>query len=159
MLRVSMFLTSFKLNDKFTNTIKAEILGLKNNWKKDLNNVKSLTSGFKPNYIFFDILKEQLSEKIFSITKIKCKATWWWANYYNIGHYANLHAHEPEHISSIIFIKTDKTNPLYFNLDPGILRVQEEEGLVLLFDSKLQHGVDPCKQERITLAVDFINDI
>jgi len=154
-----MFLTSFKLNEKFTNTIKTELLGLKNYWKKDLNNVKALTSGFKPDYFFFEILKQQLCEKIFDITKIKHKPTWWWANYYDVGDHADLHMHSPEHFSSIIFIKTDKSNPLYFDFNPGILRVKEEEGLVLIFDSKLHHAVDICQEQRITLALDFINDI
>ena len=153
-----MFLSSFKINNNFKETIEKEILGLKKNWKKDLNNVKALTSGFFPNYLFFDILKEQLSDKLFDLTKSKYKPSCWWANYYNIGHHADVHSHQPEHISSIIFIKTDSTNPLYFNLNPGLLRVEEEEGLVLLFDSKIEHGVDFCKSPRITLAIDFVKD-
>ena len=153
-----MFLSSFKINNNFKETIETEILGLKKNWKKDLNNVKALTSGFFPNYLFFDILKEQLSDKLFDITKSKFKPSCWWANYYDIGHYAGIHSHQPEHISSIIFIKTDDTNPLYFNLNPGILRVEEEEGLILLFDSRIAHGVDFCKNSRITLAMDFVMD-
>ncbi len=153
-----MFLTSFKINNNFKETIKTEILGLKKNWKKDLNNVKALTSDFFPNYFFFDILKKQISNKLFDYTKEKFKPSCWWANYYDIGHYADIHSHQPEHISSIILIKTDKTNPLYFNLNPCILRVEEEEGLVLLFDSKIDHGVDFCKSPRISLAIDFVRD-
>ena len=153
-----MFLTSFKINNHFKETIKTEILSLKKNWKKDLNNVKALTSDFFPNYLFFDILKKQISNKLFDLTKLKYKPSCWWANYYEIGHHADIHSHQPEHISSIILIKTDKTNPLFFNLNPCILRVEEEEGLVLLFDSKIDHGVDFCKSPRITLAIDFVRD-
>ena len=155
MYRNKMFLTSCKLNEKFTKNIEQEILELKNNWKKDLNNVKALTSGFNPEYSFFDVLKDQLSEKIFEITKIKHHPTWWWANYYDVGHHADLHMHSPEHISCIIFIKTDKSNPLYFDFNPGILRVKEEEGLILIFNSLLHHAVDICQEQIITLAVDF----
>ena len=154
-----MFLTSFKLNKDFTHTIKQEILGLKNNWKKNLNNVKALTSGFNPDYLFFDVIKEHLSEKLFEITRTKFESSYWWANYYKISQYTDLHGHLPEHISSIIFIQTDETNPLYFDFKPGILNVKEEEGLVLLFDSRLLHAVKPCKNQRITLAVDFIKKI
>ena len=158
-----MFLTSFKINNHFKETIKTEILGLKKNWKKDLNNVKALTSDFFPNYLFFDILKKQISNKLFDLTKSKYKASCWWANYYDIGHYADTHSHweaaQPEGISSIIIIKTDKSNPLYFDFDPGILNVKEEEGLVLLFDSKIKHGVNKCKDSRITFAIDFVRDI
>ena len=52
-----MFFHTFKINLNFKETIKTEILGLKKNWKKDLNSVKALSSGFFPNYIFFEILK------------------------------------------------------------------------------------------------------
>ena len=95
--------------------------------------------------------------------KLKYKPSCWWANYYNIGHYADTHSHweaaQPEEISSIIIIKTDKSNPLYFDFDPGILNVKEEEGLVLLFDSKIKHGVNKCEDSRITFAIDFVRDI
>lgn len=144
-----MFFNSFKLNKNFNNTIKTEILGLKKNWKKDLNNVKALTSGFFPNYLFLNILKKQISNKLFELTKLKYKPSCWWANYYDIGHHADVHSHQPEHISSIIFIKSDNTNPLYFNLNPGLFRVEEEEGLVLLFDSKIEHGVDFAKAQEL----------
>ena len=154
-----MFFHSFKIDKNFKETIKTEIFNLKKNWKKDLNNVKALSSGFFPNYLFFDILKEQISNKLFYCTTEKFKASCWWANFCNIGHHTDIHSHEPENISSIILIKTDNTNPLYFDLNPGILQVKEEEGLVLLFDSKIKHGVKVCENERITLAIDFIIDI
>jgi hypothetical protein len=70
-----------------------------------------------------------------------------------------VHSHQPEDISSIILIETDKSNPLYFNFEPGILNVEDQEGLVLLFDSKIKHQVNVCKNERITLAIDFVKDV
>ena len=151
-----MFFDTFKINNNFKETIKTEILSLKKNWKKDLNSVKALSSGFFPNYIFFDILKKQLIHKLYDLKKTKYKSSVWWANYYNIGHHAEIHSHQPEDISSIIFIKTAKSIPLYFDFEPGIFNVKEEEGLVLLFDSKIKHGVNRCKENRITLAIDFI---
>ena len=158
-----MFFYTFKINNNFKETIKAEVLGLKKKWKKDLNNVKALTSDFFPDYLFLNILKKQTTDKLFELTKLKYKPSCWWANYYNIGHYADTHSHweaaQPEEISSIIIIKTDKSNPLYFDFDPGILNVKEEEGLVLLFDSKIKHGVNKCKDSRITFAIDFVRDI
>ena len=66
-----MFFYTSKINNNFKETIKAEVLGLKKTWKKDLNNVKALTSGFFPNYLFLNILKKQLSDKLFDITKLK----------------------------------------------------------------------------------------
>ncbi len=154
-----MFLTSLSISKELINDIKKEILLSKQNWKKDLNNVKALTSGFNPDYIFFDFLKKKISKKLLQSTKIKFKASCWWANYYEVGQHANLHHHEPEQISSIIFIQTDESNPLYFDLNPGFLNVKEEEGLIILFDSKLSHVVKPCKKPRISLAIDFIEDL
>jgi hypothetical protein len=154
-----MFFHTFKINSNFKESIKTEILGLKKNWKKDLNSVKALSSGFFPDYLFFDILKKLIIEKLFHIRKIKYKPSVWWANYYDIGHYAEVHSHQPEDISSIILIETDKSNPLYFNFEPGILNVEDQEGLVLLFDSKIKHQVNVCKNERITLAIDFVKDV
>ena len=154
-----MFFYTFKINHNFNETIKTEILSYKKNWKKDLNSVKALSSGFFPDYIFFDILKKQISDKLFNLTKIKYKSSVWWANYYDIGHHAEIHSHQPEDISSIVFIKTDQSNPLYFDFEPGVLNVEEEDGLVLLFDSKIKHQVRPCKNERISLAIDFVKDI
>ena len=148
-----------KINAPFNNTIKTEIYGLKNNWKKDLNNVKALTSGFRPNYLFFDILHKQLIDKLYENTKIKYKVSCWWANFYKTGHSALPHHHKPEEISSIIFIKSSKENPLYFKENENLFRIFETDGLVLFFDSSAIHGVDICKEERITLAVDFIKSI
>ena len=153
-----MFFSSFKIEKEFNESIKQEVLHLKKDWSKDLNKVKALTSGFRPDYKFFDIIKSKIIKRLLEVTNKKFKPTDWWANFYEIGHFANSHHHKPEHISSIVFIKTGKNSPLYFDLEPGILRVKEEEGLVLLFDSRFKHGVDPIQEERITLAVDFVKN-
>ena len=153
-----MFLRSLKISKEFNEIIKKDIFLFKEQWKKDLKNVKALTSGFNPSYSFFDILKKDLTQALSEITKIKLKPSTWWANYYEVGHFADPHIHRPEYISSIIFIKIDETNPLYFDLNPGILNVEEEEGLILSFDSNILHGVKPCKNSRITLAMDFVKD-
>jgi hypothetical protein len=153
-----VFFSSFKIEKEFNESIKQEVLHLKKDWSKDLNKVKALTSGFRPDYKFFDIIKSKIIKRLLEVTNKKFKPTDWWANFYEIGHFANSHHHKPEHISSIVFIKTGKNSPLYFDLEPGILRVKEEEGLVLLFDSRFKHGVDPIQEERITLAVDFVKN-
>lgn len=153
-----MFFSSFKIEKELNESIKQEVLHLKKDWSKDLNKVKALTSGFRPDYKFFDIIKSKIIKRLLEVTNKKFKPTDWWANFYEIGHFANSHHHKPEHISSIVFIKTGKNSPLYFDLEPGILRVKEEEGLVLLFDSRFKHGVDPIQEERITLAVDFVKN-
>ena len=48
-------LTTF-IRPELNNTIKNFVYKEKHNWKKDLNNVKALTSGFNPDYQFFDDL-------------------------------------------------------------------------------------------------------
>jgi hypothetical protein len=145
-----------KINPSFNNTIKTEIYGLKNKWKKDLNNVKALTSGFNPNYLFFNILHKQLEDKLYQNTGTQYKVSCWWANFYKPNHFAVCHSHRPENISCIVFIKSSKQNPLYFKKKQEIYKIAETDGLVLFFDSIEEHGVDICKEERITLAVDFI---
>ena len=150
-----MFFSSYEINKNFNDSIKKEIYGLKKNWCKDLNNVKALTSGFDPSYLFLNIIKKQLTSELFKITNKKFQPSCWWANFYEPGHFTKLHHHKPELISSIIIIKSSKSNPLYFDLKPGILQVKEFDGLVLFFDSEMSHGVNICDEERITLAVDF----
>jgi len=159
MLCDKMFFLSYVINKNFNNTIKKEIYGLKKYWKKDLKNVKALSSGFQPSYLFFDIIKKELTNELYKILNKKYKPSYWWANFYEPGHFTKLHRHSPEKISSIVIIKPDKSNPLYFDLKHGILQVKEEEGLVLLFDSQIDHGVNICKEERISLAMDFVQDI
>ena len=150
-----MFITSFYLNKNFNNTLQKEIYGLKKSWQKDLNNVKAFSSDFCPNYDFFDVIKGRLADHLKNVTQREFKPSCWWANFYEPGHYTTIHRHEPEYISSIVIVKGDKSNPLYFDINPGVLRVNDSDGLVLLFDSTINHAVDICKEERITLAVDF----
>ena len=154
-----MFFSSFKINESFCKNIETEIYGLKKYWYKDLNYVKSLTSGFKPPYLFFEVLNNQLSEHLSKITGESWEASNWWANLYEPGDYSDIHHHEPKDISCIVFIKTSSTNPLFFDFKPGIINVEENDGLVLFFDSSLHHGVKKCEKERITLAVDFTRSI
>jgi hypothetical protein len=148
-----------KINPSFNNTIKTEIYGLKNKWKKDLNNVKALTSGFNPNYLFFNILHKQLLDKLYQNTGTQYKVSCWWANFYKPNHFAVCHSHRPENISCIVFIKSSKDNPLYFIDNNYKYKIYESDELVLFFDSSTPHAVDICKEERITLAVDFVKSI
>ena len=70
----------------------------KDKWKKDLKNVKSLTSGFNPDYKFLHDIgdyccKEILPKNIGFDNWVK---TYWWMNFYEKGQYAELHHHNPE---------------------------------------------------------------
>ena len=65
------------IDKKLNNTIKNYVYKNKHKWKMNLNNVKALTSGFNPNYKFFNELYN-LSYKILKKNKgIDYKKSWW----------------------------------------------------------------------------------
>ena len=77
-----MFFSSFKIEKELNESIKQEVLHLKKDWSKDLNKVKALTSGFRPDYKFFDIIKSKIIKRLLEVTNKKFKPTDWWANFY-----------------------------------------------------------------------------
>jgi hypothetical protein len=132
----------------------------KDNWKKDLNNVKSLTSGFNPDYKFLHDIGDFCCSKILSNfeNNTSWKKSCWWINFYNKGNYANPHRHLPEEYSMIIIIKPSENNCLHFKVDEKDTLIKEQEGLSLIFKSNLQHWVDPVNSDRITIAMDFVKN-
>ncbi len=130
----------------------------KDKWKKDLNNVKSLTSGFRPDYQFLHDIGNYCAENI--LTKINNKNKWekscWWINFYQKGHFAKPHHHDPEEYSLIIIVKPTTNNCLYFVIDNEKHYVEEKEGLAIMFKSNVEHGVDKVNGDRITVAMDFV---
>ena len=133
----------------------------KDNWEKDLNNVKSLTSGFRPDYKFLHDIGDWCINNI--LPKINNSNKWekscWWVNYYKKGDYTDPHHHHPEEYSLIIIIKPSKKNCLYFLNNDKKHYVEEKEGLAILFKSDVEHGVEPVDDDRITVAMDFIRII
>ena len=151
MLNIKVTTIEPELNKKIKKVVYAE----KHKWKKDLNNVKALTSGFNPDYTFFNELYDFSFNYLKKYTQIKLNKSWWWANYYSKDHHCNPHNHEPELLSCILIVKSSPDNPLYFiNGDKKYFMI-EEDGMIIFFDSKYKHGVKKCKHRRITCALDF----
>ena len=138
------------------NTIKNFVYEEKHNWKKNLNNVKALTSGFNPHYQFFDDLYNFSYKILKKFTKKEWEKSCWWANYYSKSNYCDPHHHKPETLSAIVIVKSSPKNPLYFIENNEKYDIKEQDGMMLFFDSKYHHGVKECVDERITCALDFI---
>ena len=148
-----------KLDKQQTNLIKSNILKVKSSWKKELRYVNSMSSGFWPEYDWFKKLNNQLLNEVNNLTNKPHKVSCYWANYYKKGHSATIHNHSCEKISAIVIIKASKSNPLQFVIGKNKYRIHEQDGLVLYFDSRINHEVLKCDESRITLAVDFIDEV
>jgi len=143
--------------EKITNFVYEE----KKNWKKDLKNVKALTSGFNPDYDFLHDMGNFCCKNI--LPQITNHNGWikshWWINLYEKGNYTNPHIHTPEVYSMIVIIKPAlEKYCLNFHTEFATYKIEESQGLCLIFDSHLIHSVDPVQSERITIAMDFVKN-
>jgi|TARA_E500000318_G_C3400194_1_gene149540 hypothetical protein len=156
-----MNLFEFVLPQKDCENITNFVYKEKTKWKKDLNNVKSFTSGFCPDYDFLHDLGDICCNNILpTLTNhSKWQKSCWWINLYEKGHYTNPHRHTPETYSMIVIIKPAlEKYCLNFHTEFSTYKVEESQGLCLIFDSRLSHSVDPVQSERITIAMDFVKN-
>jgi len=132
----------------------------KDNWQKDLNNVKALTSGFNPDYGFIHDTGRFICKDILpKITNhMKWKKSCWWVNFYKKGNYTDYHIHLPEEMSCIIIVKETKNDCLYFYQNQESFLIKEQRGLGLLFPSSVPHSVSKVDSDRITIAIDFVKN-
>lgn len=154
-----MNLTEFLLPQQDCEIITDFVLQEKTKWEKDLNNVKSLTSGFNPNYEFLHNIGNWCCKNLLpSVSNYNhWEKSCWWVNFYEKGHYTTPHVHLPEHYSAIIIVKPAlESYCLKFETESTNYMVEEKQGLGLLFESYLKHSVEPVKDERITIAMDFV---
>tara|TARA_R110002020_G_scaffold327389_2_gene543342 strand:- start:2014 stop:2517 length:504 start_codon:yes stop_codon:yes gene_type:complete len=144
------------IDPKLNTRIKKYVYKTKHKWAKKLNYVKAPTSGFKPKYKFFDELYDFSVNLLKEHTKEEWQKTNWWVNYYDKSDYCLPHHHKPKVLSSILIVKSSSKNPLYFIHKGKKHRIKEKDGMFLYFDSSVMHGVEACKDTRITCALDFI---
>jgi hypothetical protein len=79
-----------------------------------------------------------------------------WINFYEKGDHAKMHDHRKDAISSVLIIKASKYNPLiFYDLNNKLISIPERDGMLVLFNSQTPHSVMKCKEERITIAMDF----
>ena len=131
------------------------------NWKKDLKNVKALSSGFNPDYYFLHNIGNFCCKNILphATNYDYWKKSCWWINFYEKGNYTIPHVHIPEQYSMIIIIKPAlEKYCLNFHTKFSTYKIEERQGLCLLFESSLEHSVDTVQSERITIAMDFVKN-
>ena len=139
---------------------KLEKFVLKNckKWKKNLNYVKCVTSGFNPDYPPIDELESYAKKNILNFIKphaIFYKTSFWF-NFYKKNQVAEKHDHIPEKISSVLIIKSSEEECLQFHGSNNYLhKIKDKTGLWIFFPSFLPHSTLPVFKDRITLALDF----
>lgn len=136
----------------------------KSNWKKDLQNVKAITSGwYSFHYPILNDLSQFICSKILpSISHHqKWKTKHVWVNVYSIGDKALPHDHIASDTNMCAVLLTTKTskNCLKFMENNMIDEINEEKGLLIIFPPELVHLVEEVEdQQRITVAFNFQHD-
>lgn len=170
---------STKIDEDFCDSLIEKINIDKNEWKKGLRNVKALTSGWD-GLRQYDELKE--------INALCCKTllprigqsmNWqynnWstvtaWVNFYEKGDSTENHNHRGSDFCGVLILKPGEGNLLFHNSkfvegfkksfeQQEDQRINEEKGTLILFPSYLYHSVTECKNERISVAFNFWNDV
>jgi len=153
-----MNLFEFVLPQKDCENITNFVYQEKINWIRDLENVKALTSGYNPDFAFLHDMADFCCKNI--LPQITNHDRWekvhWWINLYEKGNYTTKHIHRKNHYSMIIIIKPAlEKYCLNFHTKFATYKVEERQGLCLIFDASLEHSVDPVQSDRITIAMDF----
>lgn len=166
-----------KIDKSFCDALKQKVLIDKDTWKKKLNNVNALTTGWN-GLEKYEELKELcnfICETI--LPKIGQSQEWkyndWeareaWINFYQKEDFAKTHCHGFSDFCGVLivdpgegnlfFSKTEfiqsKTRP-YENIKDE--KINEEKGTLILFPPYLYHTVKNCENDRITVAMNFTN--
>ena len=144
----------------------------KDSWNKNLLNVKAKTSGwdglrFAEIRQIADFCCTKILPKIHSESDWKCEEAW--INYYNKGDFANIHNHAAKSYSAIFIAKSESSSLVFKNI-ANIYgygnyktphkdeKINEQDGLLILFPSWVLHEVEECTGERITVALNFYNE-
>ena len=76
-----------------------------------------------------------------------------WAMKYTEGDCAYKHNHYPADFSCVYYISvTDKSSPIVFE---NKLKIQPEDGMLVLFPGCINHNVFPTKDKRIAFSANF----
>jgi len=150
----------------------------KHYWKKNLANVKALTTGWD-GLKRYPILQE-ISE--FACLKIlpsigedqkwsynNWRATQAWINFYQEKDSALPHCHYYSDFCAILIVKEGKGNLNFCNTIDGfqlkkpfeletVERINEKKGSFIFFPAWLNHYVSDVEKDRITVAFNFAND-
>lgn len=169
---------STKIDESFCDLLIEKINIDKNKWKKGLKNVRALTTGWD-GLNKYNELKE--------ISTLCCKTllptigqsmNWqynnWttnsaWINFYQKGDSTDLHNHRGSDFCGVLILKPGEGNLLFH--DSKFIenkqkafeqiedqRINEKKGTLILFPSYSYHSVTECKNDRISVAFNFLNE-
>lgn len=168
-----------QINEDFCDTLEKKVLVDKDKWKKNLANVKALTSGWDglKEYEELRSLCDYICQSI--LTEIGKNENWkynnWitndaWINFYQKNDLTKLHTHGFADFCGVLIIKPgngnlcfsktelveSKTRPFEFVEDQ---QINEKKGSLILFPSWLYHSVSNCENDRITASFNFSNQV
>ena len=147
------------------------------NWKKDLDNVKAKTSGW--NGLRYEIIRNIssfASDKVLpEISKnLNTHYSNWscweaWINYYQQDDKSLPHAHFFVDYCAVLIVKAGDGNLNFIEPkytlgatreweDHQIHKINERNGKFIFFPAWMHHYVEACKEKRITVAFNFMNN-
>jgi|TARA_Y100001937_G_C7131226_1_gene337502 hypothetical protein len=163
---------------EFCNKLQEKVVIDKDNWKRDLNNVNALTTGWDGLNQYQDL--QELSQYICQnvLPKIGQSQNWrynnWhtkeaWVNFYQKGDSTKMHNHGFADFCGVLIIKPGEGNLIFSRTEliEGKTKpfetindeqINETKGKLVLFPSYLYHTVTDCKNDRISVAFNFSND-
>ncbi len=167
-----------KIDEKFCNKIEEKVLLDKQNWSKGLENVNALTSGWDglEKYSELQEISNFICQNI--LIKIGESQNWkynnWsireaWINFYKKEDFAEIHTHGSADFCGVLIILPGNGN-LKFSRTEAVEqktkkfmniydeKINEEKGTLILFPSYLYHQVENCAGDRISIAMNFINN-
>lgn len=108
-------------------------------------------------------LHEQIISKVIEVVRTHPEYTrynglrydyeiWW--NYYKEGKYQEFHTHNVNVLSGIVYLTDNDSGTVFCERGDRHI-VYPKKGKLLIFPSWLGHYVQPCKEERATVAFNF----
>ena len=150
------------LDEEICNQVNGLANKEKSNWKKDLNNVKAITSGWHSfHYPILNDLSQFICSKILPSVSPhqKWKTKHVWVNVYSRGDKAKPHDHIGVDMCAVLLTTKTTKNCLKFMENNMLEQVNEQKGLLIIFPPELVHLVEEVEdQQRITVAFNFLKD-
>lgn len=149
----------------------------KDSWKKDLKNVKALTTGWDGlrypilqeigNFACSKILPSIGEDQQWAYSNWETKEAW--VNFYKEKDYTKTHNHFFADFCAVLIVKEGNGNLNFCNIKDMIgakrnfeseihEKINEKKGSFIFFPSWLNHYVSNVKEDRITVAFNFKND-
>lgn len=166
-----------KIEDSFCDLILKKIYQDKDKWKKGLRNINAFTTGFDGLKKYQELVEISTLISGTLLPKIGKSFNWqynnWkpasaWVNFYEKGDSASIHNHTGSDFCGILILKPGEGDLLFHDCkfiegktkrfeQIEDQRIKEKKGTLILFPSYLYHSVNECRNDRITIAFNFLN--